>query len=227
MSILTKDAGAGEGAYPWQRLTRGCALRLHAPIWDIRPHLAAVQAELAALEGTADVVARSAPYKSDGGHSITLIGRAGPGAPGTPTSALAFMPTLGALLSGLGLPILGCYFSGLPPGGILPWHFEDQAPYSAEARMVVPILAPAGARTLLSHDVTAYPAGLGWVGDVNFPHQVENFTPEPRMVMLVDVKSGPALHRRIPPDMIDQVPYRLSLAQECRNLLREWRACRD
>ena len=227
MSMQVGSVGAEDFQLPWQRLTAGSGLMLHAPVWDIRPHLAVLYSELAALEAAPQMMAQSGSYANETGASVTLVSRARDGALGTPSPALDLMPTLKALLAELGLPVVGCYFSVLPPGGTLPWHFEDQAPYSAETRMVVPIHAPAGARTLLSHEVTAYPAGLGWVGDVNFPHQVENPTSERRVIMLVDVVAGPDLHRRIPPDLIDQVARRRSLAQDCRNQLLEWRACRD
>ncbi len=218
-----------ESLLPWQMVTLGSGLMLQASCLDLRSEAAALQAEFAAADAAVGPAGR-AFLASDGSWSTMALvqrSRLGVLAAGLPTPNLEHMPSVAALLSRSNWTVVGCHLVRQPPHGTLPWHFEDQAPYSQESRLLVPIHAPDGAETLIGHESVAYPAGMGWTGDFNFPHQVENPTESQRIILIVDVVSGPEVRRLLPPALMDKLPLRRALAGEARNRLLQWRASRS
>lgn len=209
----------------WQELTRNSGLMLHAAFGDFRPQLATLQTEFAALD-RATAPEHRGHLASDGSwSSIPLITRAPrPLSPGVPVPGLDLMPSLRDLLGHADWSVIDAHVLRQPPHGILPWHFEDQAPYSAETRLLFPLHAPAAARTLVGHEAAAYPEGMGWAADVNQPHQVENPTDDQRIILVIDVVSGPPLHRLFPPALLSDIPHRLALAERARGMVLTWRS---
>lgn len=208
----------------WQNLTKDCGLMLHAGFGDFRALLPALQAEFAAFDRDAAPAERDFRANDGSWSSLTLINRVPmPLSAGLATPGLSFMPTLAALLERSPWTVIGAHILRQPPQGILPWHYEAQAPYSDETRLLIPIHAPAGSRTLISHEVIAYPEGMGWIADVNFPHQVENPGDSQRIILIMDVVSDEAVRRMFPPALLEDIPRRLTLAHRCQSLLLRWR----
>lgn len=229
LSVTGNADTRGEALRPWQEVTVGSGLLLHASFLDMRGDVAAFRAEFAAVDAAIGPAGRTFTATDGGWSALALVDRSrsvsgGALAAGMPTPGLDHMPTVRALLSRSGWVVVGSCLIRQSPHGVLPWHFEDQAPYSAENRLLVPIQAPAGARTLLGHEAVAYPAGLGWTGDFNFPHQVENPTDAQRIILLIDVVAGPEVRRLLPPALTERVAHRHALAGEARNRLLAWRA---
>ena len=208
----------------WQDLTKECGLALHASFGDFREQLPAIQAEFATFDRDAAPEERDFRAGDGSWSSLALINRGKqPLSVGTASPGLAFMPTVAALLERAQWTVIGAHALRQPPQGLLPWHYEDQAPYSAETRLLLPIHAPEGSRTLVSHEEVAYPEGMGWIADVNFPHQVENPGNRQRIILIMDVVSDDVVRRLFPLSMLKDVPCRLSLAQQCQGLMLQWR----
>ncbi len=213
---------------PWQAVTVGSGLLLHAAS-ALRAEPTALQADFAVLDAAVGPDGRTF-LASDGSWSaIGLVERSGAASIGTPspgiaTPALAFAPTVRALLSRAPWTVLSCYVLRQPPHGTLAWHFDGQALHLPECRLLVPIHAPDAAVTVIGHELAAYPEGTAWTGDFSFPHQVDNASDAQRVVLAIDVLSDTAVRRLLPPALADAASLRLDLAREaCRRLLR-WRA---
>jgi len=208
----------------WQSLTQDCGLQLHGSFGDFRDLLPALQAEFAALEACIDPALRGMRACDGSWSNLDLILRDKTwGRPGHPTSALALMPSVAALIQRTGLTVLGAHILRQPPQGLLPWHFEDQAPYSVETRLLIPLHVPQGSVTWVSHEPVVYPEGIGWCADVNFPHQVENPTDQQRIILALDVLSDQAARDCMPQGLLEGVDQRHTLAQQARNHLLMWR----
>jgi hypothetical protein len=208
----------------WQDLTKDCGLDLHASFGDFRELLPALQTEFAAFDRDAAPAERDFRAGDGSWSSLTLINRdKQPLSAGLASPGIVFMPTVAALLERAQWTVLGAHILRQPPQGTLPWHYEDQAPYSPETRLLIPLHAPVGSRTLVSHEAIAYPEGMGWIADVNFPHQVENHSDSQRIILIMDVVSDNAVRRLFPLSMLKDVPCRLSLAQQCQGLMLQWR----
>jgi|GEM_PF-2027488 len=208
----------------WQDLTRDCGLVLHGSFGDFRADLPALQAEFAELDAKAEAGIRDCRANDSSWSSLDLISRAAVwGHPGLPTSGLDLMPTAAALFAREGWRMLGAHILRQPPNGVLPWHYEEQAPYSDETRLLIPLHAPPEAHTLLSHEPVAYPDGIGWVADVNFPHQVENPSKQQRIVLIADVLPDDDLRTKFPQALLHDVTQRRQLAQQTRNMVLAWR----
>jgi len=208
----------------WQDRTKDCGLALHASFGDFRDLLPALQAEFAALDRDAAPQDRDFRACDGSWSSLTLINRGSkPLSAGAASSGLSLMPSVTALLERSRWTVLGAHILRQPPQGTLAWHYEDQAPYSPETRLLIPIHAPKGSRTLVSHEDVAYPEGMGWIADVNFPHQVENPGDSQRIILIMDVVSDEAVRRMFPPAMLEDIPRRITLAQQCQGLLLRWR----
>lgn len=213
--------------HPWQRITVGSGLTLHAPA-DLRLDAATLQAEFAALDAALPQDQRG-HYQNGAGEGWTSINllrapREGSssGRKGTPTPALEFMPSLRTLLDLPGWEAWGCDLLRQSAQGTLAWHAEPQALHLDHFRLLIPIHAPAGAITLLGHEAAAYPEGQAWSGDFCFPHQVENFTDRDRIVVAVDLLVTPAMRALFPAALADDVPLRTELAAEATRLMRGW-----
>jgi hypothetical protein len=228
-SRIDHEAFATPGVLrPWQAVTVGSGLLLHAAS-ALRTEPAAIQADFTVLDEALGPDRRSLLASDGSWCAIALVERSGPSSgdapsPGTATPALAYMPTVSALLSRAEWTVLSCYVLRQPPHGTLVWHFDPQALHLRECRLLVPIQVPAAAVTLIGHEAAAYPVGMGWTGDFSFPHQVENTTDAQRIVLAIDVMCEPVVRRLLPPALADAALLRLDLAREaCRHLLR-WRA---
>lgn len=217
-----------DALHPWQRITIGSGLMLHAPL-TLAIDLVPLRAEFAALDAAAGSEGRTL-WASDGSWSVlTLIQRTPATAdnsqpPGTPTPALAHMPSVRALLARTGWTVVGVNVLRQSPRGRLVWHYEAQAVHLQETRLLVPIHAPAAAFTLLGHERAAYPAGTAWTGDFNFPHQVENPSDQQRIILAIDVVTGPEVRRLLPAALAESAATRRQLAEKACNALLEWRA---
>ena len=225
------DAFVASGTlHPWRDVTVGSGLMLHAPL-AMAAELAPLQADIAALDMTIGPDGRTF-LASDGSWSaIPLVERpvpvsAGPPPSGIATPALAHAPAVRALLSRTDWTVLACYVIRQPPHGTLAWHFDDQALHLQESRLLLPIHAPEAAVTLIGHEAVAYPTGTFWTGDFSFPHQVENPTDAQRVVLAIDVLSGPQVRRLLPSALAEAAAIRVELAREARNRLLRWRARR-
>lgn len=210
----------------WQDLTRDCGLMLHGAFGDFRAQLPSLQTEYARLDRDADPSLRDFRANDGSWSSLLLIHRpssSSPSSPGTASSGLALMPTLAHLLERAGWAVLSAHILRQPPGGVLPWHYENQAPYSAETRLLLPLHAPARSRTLVGHEAVAYPEGIGWVADVNMPHQVENPGDDQRIILVIDVISDQGIRRLFPPPLLADLPRRNELAARTQALLLAWR----
>ena len=78
--------------------------------------------------------------------------------------------------------------------------------------------------TSIGHEAVAHPTGTLWTGDFSFPHQVENPTNAQRVVLAIDVLSGPGVRRLLPLALAEAAAIRVDLAREARNRLLRWRA---
>ncbi|ALG75623.1 hypothetical protein VY88_27780 [Azospirillum thiophilum] len=208
--------------HPWQQVTVGSGLMLHAPL-SVSADAARLQREFAALDAATGEEGRMFMASDGSWSSITLIEEGlGPDsrrAIGRPTPALDRMPSARALLEGLGCRILSCYVHRQEPGGLLRWHFDGAGLHQPEARLIVPIIAPPAAVTWIGDSPAAYPAGTPWAGDFTFPHQVENAPDEQRIVLLVDVVSDERARSLAPPDLYGQPALRVALGEQAVNSL--------
>lgn len=214
-------------AHPWQRMTIGSSLTLHAPA-DLRLDPAALQAEFAALDASLPQDQRG-HYQNgvgEGWTSIALLHHpregSSSGRKGTPRPALDVMPSLRALLDRPGWVAWGCDLLRQAPQGTLAWHSEPQALHLEHFRLLIPIHAPAGAVTLLGHEAAAYPEGQAWTGDFCFPHQVENFTDRERIVVAIDLMVTTEMRALFPAALAEDVPLRTDLANEANRAMRAW-----
>ncbi|MDE1146575.1 MAG: aspartyl/asparaginyl beta-hydroxylase domain-containing protein [Azospirillaceae bacterium] len=208
--------------HSWQERTAGCGLMLHGPM-DGAVDPAPLLAEFAMLDRSLGVEGR-AHYEHDGSWSaITLLERID-GRPSAATPALALMPSVARLLDGWGGEVQQVALLRQAPGGTLPWHFDNQALHLPLCRLLLPLVVPADAVTWVGHEAAAYPPGRFWAGDFSMPHQVENPGAAQRVVLAVDAAPTAALVRRFPPALVADLPQRLALAEECRNLMQRWRA---
>ena len=220
--------GTADSLHPWQQVTIGSGLMLHAPL-AVDVDLALLRAEFAALDAATGPEVRT-DFNFDGSWtSICLIKHTPPDADGTlragaPTPSLAHMPSVRNLISRTGWTAVYAAIIRQPPRGTLPWHFDLQAIHLALARLLVPIYAPAAAVTLIGDERVAYPAGTGWTGDFNFPHQVENPSDEQRIILCIDAVCGPEVRRLLPAALGESAPLRHDLAQRACNELLAWRA---
>jgi hypothetical protein len=222
-TIRGMDAAQGDGRrHPWQEVAAGCGLTLHAAL-ELEVDAGALRGQFQALDASLGDDGRSFMAEDGSWTSIPLVRRSPAWGEGDPTPALAAMPAAAALAERAGWTVIGAHVMRLPPRGVLPWHFEAQAPHLAEARLLAPLQAPQGAVTLIGDEELAYPEGVCWAGDFNFPHQVENRSDQPRVVLIFDVVSGPALHGQLPPAMIGAVAERTRLADAAANMLKDWR----
>jgi hypothetical protein len=219
IKIADPQNWGAEDLRPWQRAVQGCGFMLHAAL-DLRMDAAALQAEFAALDASLADDARSFMSQDRSWTSIELIRRSDPGRAGTPNALLDRLPSVRHVIDAAGWQVIDCQFMRLPPQGILPWHFESQAPYLPESRLLTPIHAPAGAVTLIGDETVAYPEGIIWTGDFNFPHQVENRSDEQRIVLMFDVVNTDEVLRLLPPAMIAEPQRRLETARHAVNLLK-------
>ncbi|MBF5093594.1 aspartyl/asparaginyl beta-hydroxylase domain-containing protein [Azospirillum sp. INR13] len=208
--------------HPWQQVTAGSGLMLHAPL-TVRTDPAPLQREFAALDAATGDEGRMFMAGDGSWSSITLIeeglGSDNLRATGRPTPALDMMPSARALLEGLGCRILSCYVHRQEPGGLLRWHYDGAGLHQPEARLIVPIIAPPAAVTWIGDSPAAYPAGTPWAGDFTFPHQVENAVDEQRIVLLVDVVSDDRARSLAPPELYGRLPLRSALAEQAINSL--------
>ncbi|CAO3441292.1 aspartyl/asparaginyl beta-hydroxylase domain-containing protein [Azospirillum endophyticum] len=206
--------------HPWQQVTAGSGLMLHAPL-TVRATPIPLQREFAALDAATGNEGRMFMAGDGSWSSITLIeeglGPDGLRITGRPTPALDGMPSVRALLEGLGCRILSCYVHRQEPGGLLRWHYDSAGLHRAEARLIVPVIAPPAAVTWIGDSPAAYPAGLPWAADFTFPHQVENAPDEQRIVLLVDVASDDRARALVPAALYDQPALRSALAEQAVN----------
>lgn len=220
--------GAGAELLPWQAGMVGCDLVLHAPL-PLRLEAATVQREYGNLMAEIETGAVPASFSYIDGewsvlHLIASPPHHEPNQPGQPLPALRKLPSIAGLIADSGWTVLRAHLMRLPPGGILPWHYEPQAPHYRESRLLMPILAPKGAVTLLGHDQAVYPEGQFWLGDFGFPHQVENRSTQDRIVLVVDVLNTPPFLSLAPASLYDRAAQRVDLALRMNNLVLEWRS---
>lgn len=226
------DAAApADDMMPWQTVTRGSDLLLHASIGAVAPP-PALLAEFTALDAAIAPAGRTFLCPDGSWSAIPLIERATHGSDraawaGLPTPALPCMPGVPHLLDRLGWRPLAVYVLRQPPRGQLPWHFDNQALHLPECRVLLPIIAPPGAVTLIGHEAAAYPAGTLWTGDFAFPHQVENRTDQQRVVLAFDLRSDESVRALFPAALAARAAERQALAQCARNRLLQHRAVRS
>jgi hypothetical protein len=226
---IGSDACIGSATlHPWQDVTVGSSLMLHAPL-SLTTVAAPLQSDLAAIDAAVGSAGRTFLAPDGSWSAIPLIERlppvsSGPRAFGSATPALAHAPAVRDLLSRIDWTVLACYVLRQPPHGILAWHFDNQAVHLPECRVLLPIHAPEGAVTWIGHEAVAYPPGTAWTGDFSFPHQVENPTSTQRVVLAVDVLSGQEVLRLLPSALAEAAAVRMDLAREARNRLLRWRA---
>lgn len=227
--VLCDDARVNSRPlHPWQAVTIGSGLMLHAAL-ALQTDLAPLLADLAALDAAVGPSGRLFLTTDGSWGSIALVERAhdasgGASRSGDATPALAHAPNVRGLLSSTDWTVLSCYLIRQPPHGTLPWHFDNQAIHLAECRLLIPLLAPRDAVTWIGHEAVAYCAGTAWAGDFSFPHQVENPTDAPRVVLAIDVLTAPAVRRLLPSDLAHWTSQRQELGSLSRNLLLKWRA---
>lgn len=216
--------GQGDGApYPWQSMMAGCPLTLHAPL-DLAIEVAPLKSEFAALDAILDNGDRRFMAEDDNWTSVTLVERLANFGPGIALPALDRMPSLIRLFERTGWNVVSCHLMRLPPNGVLPWHFEAQAPHLRETRVLLPLLVPKGAITLIGEEAAAYPEGTAWAGDFNFPHQVENRSDSQRIVLLIDLMTAPEVLRLLPPSITASPELRTELAHRAANEMLKWRS---
>ncbi len=220
--------------FAWQEATVGSGLTLHAPL-TLKTDIAALQADFDALDASLAPDQRSFFGGGDEWTAITLVNRPLINRPvgsntnfaDNATPLLNRMPSVRGLLERFATPVLGCYISRQPPRGRLVWHFDNQALHLSECRLLVPIHAPPGARTLIGADAVAYPEGTAWTGDFSFPHQVDNDSDQQRIVLLIDAVSNDWARGLAPAALSDNAPLRHELAETAQNALLEWRTRRQ
>jgi len=215
--------------FAWQEATVGSGLTLHAPL-TLKTDIAALQADFDALDATLAPDQRHFFSGGDEWTAITLVNRpsgSNTGLADNATPLLERMPSVRALLERFAAPVLGCYISRQPPRGRLVWHFDNQALHLSECRLLVPIHAPPGAKTLIGAEAVAYPEGVAWTGDFSFPHQVENEADRQRIVLLIDAPSTDWVRGLAPAALAANAPLRHELAETARNALVEWRTRRQ
>lgn len=211
--------------HPWQQVTIGSGLTLHAPL-SIALDPVPMQREFAALDAATGPEGRMHMADDGSWSSITLLDRHFPTEadgfpPGTPTPALRAMPSVSRLLDRLGCRVVSAFVHRQAPGGLLSWHFDVQALHLGESRLIVPILAPPGAVTRIGDEAAAYPPGVVWTGDFSFPHQVENAPEGQRIVLLIDVRSDDHLRSLAPEGLSAQAERRIALSERAVNILRD------
>jgi hypothetical protein len=217
-----------DALHPWQRVTRGSGLTLHAAARE-PVHAPTLRQEFTRLDAAVGPAGRTFLANDGSWAAIPLIERSNATCAGTPggsepTPALAHMPAVQALLAQHDWTVLSVYVLRQPPYGTLPWHFDQQALHLSECRLLLPICAPPGAVTWIGHDPAAYPDGTLWTADFSFPHQVDNPTGAQRVVLAIDVDCNQAVRRLLPEALAAASDRRLGLAQTARNLLLQWRA---
>ncbi|QJE74020.1 aspartyl/asparaginyl beta-hydroxylase domain-containing protein [Aerophototrophica crusticola] len=217
--------GTGETTLlPWEQVTVGCGLTLHAPA-TLRLDPARLKAEFAALDAAIPDRART-HYGAQAGTGWTAIPLALPARqPGRGLEllpALDHMPLVRDLLGTPGWAVRSANLLRQPARGCLAWHYDNEALHLDCVRLLVPIHAPAGATTRIGHERAAYAEGQAWTGDFSFPHQVENATPADRVVLAVDMASTPTLRALFPPALSAEVDRRRALAAEAVNSLLGW-----
>ncbi|PWC32378.1 aspartyl/asparaginyl beta-hydroxylase domain-containing protein [Azospirillum sp. TSO35-2] len=203
--------------HPWQQVTVGSGLMLHAPL-SVTADPVPLQREFAALDAEWPADQRLMLADDGSWSSICLVERRLQGSDGcfregVATPALQTMPSARRLLEALGCRVLGCDLHRQAPGGFLRWHFDNQALHLPEARLIVPVLAPPGALTLIGDGAAAYPPGVVWTGDFTFPHQVENAPESQRIVLLVDIASDDHARSLAPAALSSDVARRYDLSQ--------------
>lgn len=233
LETATRDgtpAADSEPLHPWQRLTRDSGLVLHAAARE-RVHCPSLQPDFARLDAAVGPGGRNFLANDGSWAAIPLIerphqARDEASGRGHPTPALAHMPAVQTLLASQAWHVLSAYVLRQPPHGVLPWHFDNQAPHLAECRLLLPIHAPPGAVTWIGHDPAAYPEGVLWTGDFSFPHQVDNPTPAQRIVLAIDVRPDASLRRLLPESLAEAPALRHDLAHAAQTLMLRWRANR-
>lgn len=210
--------------HPWQQVTIGSGLMLHAPL-SVTIDPLPLQREFAALDASTGPDGRMHLAEDGSWSSITLIDRrivtpAERFPAGTPMPALEAMPSVGRLLDRLGGRIISCYVHRQAPGGFLRWHYDRQALHLDECRLIVPVEAPPGAVTRVGDEAAAYPAGVVWTGDFSFPHQVENAPGGQRIVLLIDARSDDGLRALAPAALSAQADRREELSERAVNAFR-------
>lgn len=223
---MTDGTRSSDLPHPWQRVTVGSGLMLHAPV-AIRIDADALRAEFDELDRRLDPAARGYAGSDGSWSSVTLVQQS-PSDKGISTPALDLMPSVAALLAARDWTLRGAYLIRQPPGGTLPWHFDNQAPHLEESRVLIPVVVPPRAVTLIGHERVAYPAGVAWAGDFSFPHQVDNPEPEQRVVLALDVRGDDRMRALVPPEMTAHANLRHALAETaCNQLRRYWAEKRD
>lgn len=212
----------GTGLQPWQERTRDSGLTTHGA-FDFGIDACSLQRDFAALDRDLPAEARDYFGATNGWTAVRLLERR-PNAPLRATPALALMPSVSALLARVNWTVRGCYLLRQAPGDVLRWHFDNQALHLEELRLLIPIVVPAAATTWIGHEAVAYPPGRAWTGDLSLPHQVENPADEQRVVLAIDVETTRSLARLFPAALAADASRRIGLAEECRNLLLQWRA---
>lgn len=209
---------AMEEPRPWQRVTMGSGLMLHGPV-GIRVDADTLRAEFDELDHRLEPAARGYAGSDSSWSSITLMQRSRNGQ-AVPMQALDLMPSVAAMLAAHDWTLRGAYLIRQPPGGTLPWHFDNQAPHLEECRILIPVVVPPQAVTLIGHERAAYPVGVAWAGDFSFPHQVENPGTEQRVVVALDVRGDDRVRALVPPEMVTSANLRHTLAETACNQLR-------
>jgi hypothetical protein len=214
--------------FAWQEATVGSGLTLHAPL-NLRTDIATLQAEFDALDASLPPDQRDF-FSGDGEWtSITLVSQPltkDVSLKDAATPLLDRMPSVRALLERFAAPVFRCCISRQPPRGRLAWHFDNQALHLPECRLLVPIHAPPGAKTLIGSETVAYPEGVAWTGDFSFPHQVENDADRQRIILLIDAPSTDWVRGLAPAALAENAPLRHQLAETARNAFQEWRSAR-
>lgn len=215
--------GADDPLLDFQSMTAQCGLMLQAPV-PLEADLESLRRDVAAVDAAVPRERRCfSPFDPDW-TAIPLMIRGNEERRPVPLPPLALMPAVGRLLAEIGLAVVGLDLLRQSPGATLPWHWDAQAPHQPETRLLLPIHAPDGARTLLGHEVAAYPAGIWWTGDFTQAHQVENFTGAERIVLCLDVRTDAALLRLIPPRLAENAPLRRTLSLAGQGAVLVWRS---
>lgn len=222
VTILVKESVDspfwGRRDHPWQTRMAGIPLVLHGPL-DLAVDTAALRADFIQLDATLPADHRHYRAEDDGWSVISLIEQGGSDADGVPQPALALMPSLAHMLAPTDWRVQSAHLMRLPPRGVLPWHFEPQAPHLPQCRVLIPLQVPPGAMTLIGDGAVAYPEGTAWAGDFTFPHQVENRSNQQRVVLIFDLVTTSNLLRMMPPALTEDFSLRIDLAHRMSNIL--------
>ncbi len=215
----------------WRNVTAGSGLMLHAAAtslpWSEGVDVKRLQQDYAALDAAVPDERRNI-FGPEGWAAMTLYDcppiSAPRGTAGAPGREMAHAPYIRDLLARTPWRIWRCHLARQPPGGCLPWHFDNQALYLAETRLLLPIHAPPEAETLIGEESAAYSEGTLWTGDFSFPHQVNNPSKRERIVLLIDVASDDSVRACFPPALYADPARRMMSAQTACNALTAWRA---